>query len=142
MFKKPLKTELLFKVPFFDIDPMCCVWHGNYVKYFELVRCELLDLIGFGYTKMGEAGHSWPIIDLRLKYIKPALFEQTIRVCAELVEYENRLKINYVIYEVESGARLTKGYSVQVAVEIETSEMCYSSPPIFLQRLREHGHIE
>lgn len=141
MLKKPLNIELLIKVPFYDVDQMRCVWHGHYVKYFELARCELLDVIGYGYANMERSGFGWPIIDMRVKYIKPALFDRTIKICAELVEYENRIKIEYVIYDEQSGQRLTKGYSVQVAVEIETGEMCYVSPPILLESLACHGYI-
>lgn len=141
MLKKSLTTELLLKVPFFDVDSMRCVWHGNYVKYFELARCQLLDIIDFGYSKMESAGHGWPVIDIRVKYIKPALFDHTLRICAELTEYENRIKIHYVIYDNDSGERLTKGYSVQVAVAIDSGEMCYTSPDILLERLTCYGYL-
>ena len=35
-----VSTEI--EVPFYDIDPMDIVWHGNYIKYFEVARCALL----------------------------------------------------------------------------------------------------
>jgi acyl-CoA thioester hydrolase len=38
--------EVELEVPFFDLDPMNIVWHGNYVKYLEVARCALLETIG------------------------------------------------------------------------------------------------
>ena len=36
------EEEIEIEVPFFDLDPMNVVWHGNYVKYTEIARCKLL----------------------------------------------------------------------------------------------------
>ncbi|MBV1959516.1 MAG: acyl-CoA thioesterase, partial [Pseudomonadales bacterium] len=84
---------------------MHVVWHGFYVKYFEIARCELLDKIGYNYLQMLESGYGWPVIDLRVRYAKPLLFQQKIRVIAKLKEWENRLKIDYIIEDFESGKR-------------------------------------
>jgi len=128
-------AEILIDVPFFDLDPMNIVWHGNYLKYFELVRCELLDQFEYGYLKMQESGYLWPIIDLRVKYTNSAEFGQKLLCKASLLEYENRLKIGYEISCDNSGKRLTKGYTSQVAVCLKTKELQLVSPPILQQKL-------
>ena len=122
-------TEIL--VPFFDVDTMNVVWHGHYVKYLEVARCALLDKIGHNYTAMLESGYAWPVIDMHLRYVRGAVFGQTINVRASLVEWENRLKVNYLITDLVSGERLTRATTVQVAVEIATREMQLASPKIF-----------
>ncbi|WP_338479316.1 acyl-CoA thioesterase [Pseudomonas trivialis] len=122
-------TEIL--VPFFDVDTMHVVWHGHYVKYLEVARCALLDRIGHNYSAMREAGYAWPVIDMQLRYVRGAVFGQTINVRASLVEWENRLKINYLITDLASGERLTRASTVQVAVEIASREMQLASPTIF-----------
>lgn len=141
MLKKPLRTELMIKVPFYDVDQMKVVWHGNYIKYFERARCELLGMFNYGYTEMAKSGYSWPVVDLRVKYIKSALFDHTIRVAAELVEFENRIKIEYMIYDQQSGERLNKAHSTQVAVDMATGEMQFVAPPIVAERLQCHGFL-
>ncbi|NMY41869.1 acyl-CoA thioesterase [Pseudomonas sp. WS 5013] len=128
-----LQAEIELVVPFFDVDMMEVVWHGHYVKYFEEARCALLDKLGHNYRQMRDAGYAWPVIDLQLRYIRGAQFGQRIRVRADLVEWENRLKINYLITDVESGERMTRGSSVQVAVEIATREMLLASPKVFVE---------
>ena len=122
-------TEVL--VPFFDIDTMHVVWHGHYVKYLEVARCALLDHIGHNYTQMLEAGYAWPVIDMQLRYVRGATFGQRINVRASLVEWENRLKVNYLITDLASGERLTRATTVQVAVEMASREMQLASPKVF-----------
>lgn len=123
-------TEIL--VPFFDIDTMNVVWHGHYVKYLEVARCALLDHIGHNYTHMLESGYAWPVIDLQLRYVRGAVFGQKINVRANLVEWENRLKVNYLITDLASGERLTRASSVQVAVDLHSREMQLASPKVFV----------
>ncbi|BCR23056.1 acyl-CoA thioesterase [Aquipseudomonas alcaligenes] len=128
-----LQAEIELVVPFFDVDMMEVVWHGHYVKYFEEARCALLDKLGHNYRQMRDAGYAWPIIDLQVRYIRGAQFGQRIRVRADLVEWENRLKINYLITDVATGERMTRGSSVQVAVEIASREMLLASPRVFVE---------
>ena len=122
-------TEVL--VPFFDIDTMHVVWHGHYVKYLEVARCALLDHIGHNYTQMLDTGYAWPVVDMQLRYVRGATFGQHINVRASLVEWENRLKVNYLITDLATGERLTRAVTVQVAVEIASKEMQLVSPKCF-----------
>jgi len=128
-------TEIL--VPFFDVDTMHVVWHGHYVKYLEVARCALLDHIGHNYTHMLESGYAWPVIDLQLRYVRGAVFGQKINVRANLVEWENRLKVNYLITDLASGERLTRASTVQVAVEIQSREMQLASPKVFVDAVEK-----
>lgn len=128
-----LHVETQVVVPFFDVDSMNVVWHGHYVKYLEVARCALLDLIGHNYNDMLVSGYAWPVIDLQLRYVRSAVFGQTLTVRASLVEWENRLKINYLISDAATGERLTRASSVQVAVDVASREMLLASPRVFVQ---------
>ena len=123
------------KVPFHDVDMMRIAWHGHYVKYFEVARCELLDKINYNYMAMVASGYMWPVIDMQIRYVKPAVFGQDILVEVAVTEYENRFKMNYIIRAADSGERLTKGSTVQVAVRIADNEMMLASPSILKQKL-------
>lgn len=131
--------EIELEVAFYDCDPMGIVWHGNYLKYFEVARGALLDRYGFGYLAMAASGYLWPIVDIRVKYIRSCRLQQRIKVSAEITEYENRLRVDYLISDAVSGERLTKGHSIQVAVDQQSGEMCFVSPPVLLQRLGVSG---
>lgn len=122
-------------IPFHDVDSMHVVWHGHYIKYMEVARCEFLESFGYGYHAMRESGYSWPVVDLRIKYVKPLKFGQRIQVECILAEWEYRLKIKYIISDAATGERLTKAHSIQVAVDLDKDEMCFESPSILRQRL-------
>lgn len=129
-------AETETQVQFFDLDPMEVVWHGHYVKYIEIARGALLDSIGYNYPEMRDSGYLWPVVDLQIRYVAPARFGARLKLRAEIVEWENRLKIEYLISEASSGKRLTRASTTQVAVEIATGEMCFASPAVLFERLK------
>lgn len=128
-------ADVIIEIPFHDVDSAQVAWHGHYSKYFEVARCALLDQIDYNYRQMGESGYFWPVVDMRIRYVAPLRFQQKVRVTATLTEWENRLRINYLISDPKTGKRLSKGYTMQVAVEIATGEMQFASPPILAQKL-------
>lgn len=129
-----LRHSVEIEIPFHDVDMMEVAWHGHYVKYFEVARCALLDQFDYNYMRMRESGYAWPIIEMHLRYAKPARFGDRVSVTATIREWENRLKISYLI-EDKQGRRLTRGHSIQVAVDMASGEMLYASPTVLLQRL-------
>uniref|UniRef100_UPI004047DF49 acyl-CoA thioesterase n=1 Tax=Shewanella sp. TaxID=50422 RepID=UPI004047DF49 len=131
-----LRTEMEMVIPFHDVDSMGITWHGNYLRYFEVVRCLLLDKLGYNYRTMLESGYAWPIVDVQIKYVKSSTFDQKVKVIAAIVEWEHRLRINYQIVDAQTNARITKGYTIQAAVEIATQELCFVTPEVFQQKIR------
>jgi acyl-CoA thioester hydrolase len=130
-----IEAEVEIEVPFHDIDVMGVVWHGHYVKYLEVARCALLDKIDYNYPQMKASGFVWPVIEVRIRYPRPLYFQQKVRVKACIDEWENRLKISYLIEDLESGQCLTKAYTVQVALDLDSEEMLYVSPDVLLRKL-------
>ncbi|HEX5693753.1 MAG TPA: acyl-CoA thioesterase, partial [Arenimonas sp.] len=125
-----LSAEIELAPAFHDLDPMDVVWHGHYLKYLELARCALLQRYDYDYPQMRDSGYAWPIVDLRVKYVRSARFGQRLKVRAEIVEWENRLKIDYLVSDAATGEALTRAHSIQVAVDMTTGEMCFASPPV------------
>jgi acyl-CoA thioester hydrolase len=128
-------AETTAQVQFFDLDPMEVVWHGHYVKYLEVARSALLDKIDYNYAQMRASGYLWTVIDLQVRFAASARFGDVLKLRAEIVEWENRLKIEYLISADVTGKRLTRATTTQVAVEIVTGEMCFASPPVLFEKL-------
>ena len=84
---------------------------------------------------MKASGYAWPVIDLRIRYPRPLEFQQKVRVTAKLVEWENRLKFDYLIEDLASGQRLTRASTVQVAFDMHKNEMLFVSPDILFEKL-------
>ena len=130
-----IEAKVEIEIPFHDIDFMGIVWHGHYVKYLEIARCALLDKIDYNYPQMKVSGYAWPIIDMRIRYPRALLFQQEVTVTAKLEEWENRLKVSYLIEDSASGQRLTRAYTVQVALDMKSNEMLFVSPNILFEKL-------
>jgi len=131
-----ITATITIKAQFYDCDPMNVVWHGNYPQYFEQARCALLDLIDFNYRKMSLTDYIWPVVDMRIKYVRSIVFGQTISATASLAEYENRLCIDYVLRDAASEEIVTKGRTIQVAVHRVTGETAFESPAALLDAVR------
>jgi acyl-CoA thioester hydrolase len=123
------------EVPFHDVDAMNVCWHGHYLKYFESGRAALLREIDYDYPAMQASGYLWPVVEAHLKYVRSATYGQRLEVRATLLEFENRLKIGYEIVDRESGERLTKGYTVQLAVDALTHELQFACPDALTNRV-------
>lgn len=130
-----IDVEIELEIPFHDVDAIRVAWHGHYAKYMEIARCKLMDKINYSIVEMEESGYVWPVIDMRIRYAHPLIFGQIFKVRATLTEWENRLKVDYVFFDAKTDKRLTKAYTIQVAVEKASGEMQYASPPILLERL-------
>lgn len=128
-----LVTEV--KPAFYDVDAMAVTWHGHYVKFFELARAALMQKFGYDYLQMRESGYLWPIVDLRIKFVRPSVLHQRLLVKATITEYESRLRVEYVITSAETGEVVTKGYTLQVAVDAQTMEMQFVCPKILWDKL-------
>jgi acyl-CoA thioester hydrolase len=122
-------------VEFFDCDPMRVVWHGNYIKYFEIGRRALLGKMNYDYDEMEKSGYAFPVIEISAKYLGPLLFKDRVRIKAILLEYENRLKIEYEIYNAATGRLTTKGFSSQMAIDMRIQDSCFVSPKILFDKV-------
>jgi acyl-CoA thioester hydrolase len=130
-----VSAEVELRVPFHDLDPLEVVWHGNHAKYFEIARGALLDRLNYSYSEMKASGYVWPVIELFVRYAHPLRYAQRICVRADLLEWDLRLKIGYLVRDVESGRRLVHGHTVQVAVSAATGELCLAWPEVLRERL-------
>ena len=128
-----MKITVFHQVAFNEMDPMGVVWHGNYVNYFELASSALLAKIGLTYTDMQQRGHYWPVVKLRCKYIKSATLNQRLAITAELKDYTNSLTMSFIIRDAESGDILTKGETMQMAVDVRTGSTSIVNPDYFIE---------
>lgn len=135
MSSRQWEHEVEIEIPFHDCDPADIVWHGNYARYFEVARCALLETLNYNYDHMRQSGYAWPLVDFQARFVKPLRFKQKVRVRARIVEWEYRLKIDYLISDGITGERLTKGFTTQVALNIATGEMSLASPALLLEKL-------
>jgi acyl-CoA thioester hydrolase len=136
--KLNLNAEITLVTSFQDADPMGVIYHGNYFRFFEEARRLLMEKINYNYRGMADSGFAWPVIDSYVKYVKSIPFNHEIRITAKLSEWENYMRVDYIIYDAQTGKRMTKGYTRQVAVNMKTEEMCFASPALLKDKLEPY----
>lgn len=122
-------------VPFYDVDALRIVWHGNYAKYFEEARCAFFARLGMSYTELEEQGLLLPVIGMEIKYIRPCRFGETLSISVEVLSAENFLELAYTIRKAGDRAICTRGRTRHAAVEKATGALLFELPAEFVRRL-------
>ncbi|MDR1942234.1 MAG: acyl-CoA thioesterase [Endomicrobium sp.] len=133
---KPLNCAITFSPRFSELDPMNIVWHGNYAVYFEQGRLALGKKYGIGYMDFYRRGITIPLKQMHFDYMQPLEFEKTYRLETFLHWNEAaRLDFEFCIYN-DSGALMTRGYSVQLMIDKE-KEILVNKPDFFEEICRK-----
>jgi acyl-CoA thioester hydrolase len=121
--------EVQMTVPFHDLDPMQVVWHGNYLKYFDVTRSALFDSLGVDlYGIQKNSSLIYPVIRTSIKYIHP-LRHQDVFICkATMVEARFKVVVDFEIRLAETGKVCTEGRGEQVAVKLPEMELLLGIP--------------
>ncbi len=86
--------------------------HASYAAWFEVARIDFLEAVGSSYKSMEERGFLLAVIELSIRYRKPALFDERITVRSWLKSVKP-VKVGFQ-YEVvnEAGDILTEGTTI------------------------------
>lgn len=130
--------ESKVKVRYVETDQMGVVHHSNYAQYYELARTECFEACsGMTYETMEHEGVMLPILDMYSKFIKPALYNQTLTIKSIVKELPTvRLKVDYEIYN-EANDLINTGYTTLVFVNKETRRPC-QPPQNFMEEVRQY----
>ena len=129
------------KVQFYDCDPMGVVWHGNYLRYMEVARTELLGKIGCDLSSIREGdGVDLPLIESGMKYLRPLHAGDDFHVVLLIRECEVRLAFDYFIGKGDTLCCL--GSTVQCAVSRKTGELEFAMPEHFAECIRRASETE
>ena len=129
--------EINMKVAFHEVDSLQIVWHGNYVKYFDITRFGLFASRGIDlYAYLLEKKYAFPVTRTSLKHISPLrVFDEYI--CrATVTEAEYKIGMTFEIRKADSGLLCTRGHSEQLAVRYPSMEMEFSIPEDIKQALQ------
>ncbi len=100
-----------------ESDLLRMVWHGHYVLYLEDARQALGARIGLSYEDFMRERFACPVVDLQLKYKKPARYGDRLDITASLHWMEvPKLRYTYEVRRVADGELLTTAESTQVLV--------------------------
>ena len=110
---------------FGDVDAMNVVYYGNYLRFFELGRAELMRSTGRPYTELAQAGLHLAVTEAHLRYHHPAHYDQLIFVEASVAWLKKAsLRFNYrivaqAVHDGHEETLLATGYTVHGCVDAE-----------------------
>ena len=134
---KQIITKTKIKVPFYDLDPMNIVWHGNYIKYLEEARCDFFSKLKYTYDDMYNDGIMYPIAKIDLKYIKSAKFGEELTVECILKELEPAIIIKYNIYSNDE--KILSANTMQMAVSVKDGSTLYNAPKKLIKAIEDYN---
>jgi acyl-CoA thioester hydrolase len=116
-----LETTTTVRVRYAETDQMNVVYHGNYAQYFEVARAECIRGFGFTYKEMESLGVIMPIVDLQIKFLRPAHYDDLLTIKTTLRELPTTHKIEFH-HEVfnENQVLLTIGKVILYFIDVKS----------------------
>lgn len=130
-------AENQIRVRYAETDQMGYVYYGNYSTYFEVARVELFRTYGVSYKEMEEQGVMMPVLEQKIKYIRPAKYDDLLTIKTYLKEKPGvRIRFEYEVYN-EENTLLTKAETALVFVDMKTGRPT-NAPAYFDQLINEN----
>ncbi len=132
-----ISSETKIRVRYAETDKMSYVYHGNYIQYYEVGRVEFMRSLGSSYAEMEEKGVMMPILDVKIKYIKPAFYDNELIIKTFIKELPTA-KITFY-YEILNpmGEIINTGETTLAFVDINSQRPC-RCPNWFYDALAKH----
>jgi acyl-CoA thioester hydrolase len=103
------------RVRYAETDQMGVVHHANYPIWFEASRSEFCRQRGIDYGQVERDGMLLPVLELRVRYLQPALYEDEVEVQTRVVEIRRSLlRIQYEVWRADT--KLAEGETLQMLV--------------------------
>ena len=117
------------RVRYAETDGIGIAYHANYLAWFEVARCALLEDIGLSYRQLDADNHLLPVLEAGMQFHAPARFDDCLHVTARITT-PPRVRIR-VDYEVRLHDRLiTTGHTVHAFMNREGIAI---KPPVHVQ---------
>ena len=129
-----IQSRVHVTVRYAETDMMGIVYHGSYLPWFEIGRTTLLKDHGISYRELEAAGYRLPVLEVDVKYLKPAFYDDTLTIVTTLGE-KPVFRIQ-LAYEVLRGDELlATGHTAHAFIDREGRPV--RPPPHFSQRMGE-----
>ncbi|MCZ2298004.1 MAG: acyl-CoA thioesterase [Chitinophagales bacterium] len=114
------------RVRYAETDQMSVVYYGNYAQYFEVGRVESIRQLGLSYKQIEEFGVIMPVVEMNIKFLRSAEYDDLLTVKTSVKELPTNHKIEFhqEVYN-EANKLLTVGrivlYFIDAATKAKTN---------------------
>ncbi len=108
------------RVRYAETDQMRYVYYGNYPQYYEVGRAEAIRSLGFTYKQLEDLGVMMPVVEMNIRYFRPALYDDLLTIKTSLTELQtNKVRFHSEVYN-EKNELLNQGSVTLVFVDSQT----------------------
>jgi len=113
------------RVRYAETDQMGVVYHANYLAWCDIGRTDLIRALGGKtYGQIEREGIALAVVEAHLRYVKPARYDDLIRVTTRVTEVRSRVvRFDYDI-NLADGGLIATGYTTLVAMTREGRGAC------------------
>ena len=124
-------TETFIRVRYAETDQMNVVYYGNYAQYFEVARAESIRNLGFTYKEIEAVGVIMPVVEMQIKYLRPAHYDDllTIKTILRELPADHRIIFEHEVYNAEKKL-LTTGKVILYFVKMGSFEKTIMPEPM------------
>ena len=114
-----LTGETTLRVRYAETDNMGVVYHSNFAIWFEVGRVELMRQLGLEYRTMEKDDNCHiPVVDLRVRYKAPALYDDEIVVRTRIANArQSLLHFTYEVLRAGDQTLLATGETMHIIVD-------------------------
>lgn len=124
--------DISIRVRYCECDPMNVAHHSAYAVWFEMGRTELLRSDQVSYAELEQAGVSLAVVELSIRFRKPARYDDLLRLETRLTEASHvKIKHEYTLWRDHE--RLAVGATTLAC--LDSSGRAVALPPL----LRRHA---
>jgi len=88
-----------YRVRYSDTDQMGVVYYGNYPRFYEIGRSELIRDMGYTYKELEDSGVFMPVASVNCKYHKSLYYDELITIRTALKELPKaRMVFHHTIF--------------------------------------------
>jgi len=133
----PVKVHRIeCRVLYGDTDSGGVVYYGNYLRFFEAGRTEILRAHGTSYRELEDRGYIMPVVECNTRYKASARYDDLLVVETSITEVRKMAcRFNHRISRAEDGRFLVKGYTLNAC--ITRAGKLTNFPEYFLAKLQE-----
>jgi acyl-CoA thioester hydrolase len=128
------------RVRYAETDQMGVVYHANYLAWCDIGRTDLIRALGgMTYAELEREGTALAVVEAHLRYVKPARYDDLIRVTTRVTEIRSRVvRFDYDI-NIADGGLIATGYTTLVAMTREGRGSCI---PDYLRQQLERVRVD
>jgi acyl-CoA thioester hydrolase len=117
----PITRKVQYRVLYADTDMMGVVYYGNYGKFYEMGRTEMVRQLGLPYIELEKAGIMMPVYTVECKYWNVIRYDEliTIETTVEMMPAA-RMEFFHRIYN-EDGRLAHEAKVVLVFLDMESN---------------------